>query len=315
MMTRVDRVKSVILNNWQLKLLATGLAVLAFYGIRGATSFEVPYDIPLKVEVGQGIAILDQPKTVRVLFRGSQDDLRRLSQKEIAAVVRPKATDPTGSERITLGSGDIEGAPGVRVMQIDPRVVVLSFDRESEKVIPVAKPQTIGVPLIGKVELDYTPREVTIRGSNLRLQNTKEVSTEPVDVDGRVESFTKRVKVLLSDAGVSKVTPPEVTVTVNIVTRSVVREWTNVVVKGTVPSGFAGVLKFEPAVVKVMMKGRPEEVGSIPTNAVLAFVDCSGLSAGTVTNLPVKIHLQSILDMDAVAEPSVVKLTVNGAGG
>lgn len=310
-MNSAERLKNLILNNWKLKLPAMVLAVLVVYEIREATSFEVPYDIPIKVEVGEGIAILDQPKTIRVLFRGSQEDLRRLSQKEIMAVVKPKATDPAGSERITVKSGDIQGASGVRVVKMEPRTVTIAFDREIEKNLAVAKPQVIGTPLIGKVELDYQPRTVKIRGSNLRLQNKEEVNTAPVDVDGRVESFSKTVRVLPPrDTQVSEIQPAEVTVNVNIVTELVTREWKNIELCGIVAPGFAGEMCFEPSKVMVALKGRLKEIDNIVSNSVMAFVDCSGLRIGMVTNLPVVVHIPAGMDVKAAVEPATVKVII-----
>jgi hypothetical protein len=260
------------------------------------------------VQVGEGIAILEQPKTVRVVFRGSQDDLRRLNQDEIVAVIQPKATDPAGSERIALKKSDIQGVSGARVELIEPRVVKIAFDREIEKNVTVSKPQIIGTPLIGKVELDYEPRVVKIRGSNLRLQNKEEVSTEPIDVDGRVESFSKTVRILPPrDTWVSKIQPAEVTVNVNIETESVTREWKNVRVHGIVEPGPTEI-RFEPDHVNVVLKGSMEEIDNVVSNSIMAFVDCTGLSSGMVINLPVKIHIPVIVDVETVVEPSTVKV-------
>ena len=311
-MNNLEKLKQIMMNNWKLKLLAVVLAVLVVYEIREATSFEIPYDLPIKAEVGEGIAILDQPKTIRVLFRGSQEDLRRLSQNEITIVIKPKATDPAGSEKITIKSGDIRGAPGIRVMKIEPRVVTISFDREIEKDLAITKPQIIGTPLIGKVELDYQPRTVKIRGSNLRLRNKEEIGTEPVDVDGRVESFSKTLRVLPPrDTQVSLIEPAEITVNVNIVTESITREWKNVKVCGIVPPGFNSEICFSPASVNVALKGSLEEIDNIASNPVVAFVDCNGMVAGVVTTLPVQVHIPAGTDIKAVVEPQTVRAEVS----
>ena len=55
-MSGIDRVKVFVKHNWQLKLLSAMLAALVVYEAREATSFEVPYDIPIKVEPAEGIA-------------------------------------------------------------------------------------------------------------------------------------------------------------------------------------------------------------------------------------------------------------------
>lgn len=313
MAVRLEWLKEIATHNWNIKLLAVLLATVSFYAIRGATNFEVPYDIPLKVEVADGIAILDQPKTVCVTFRGSQEDLRRLSQKDIKAVIRPKATDPAGAEQVTVSSRDVQGAASVRVVNVEPKTVTIAFDHEVEKDMPVAKPKTIGTPLMGKVDLDYEPRKVKIRGSNLRLQNKAEVSTEPVDVDGRVESFTRRVRVLSpGDTQVVSIEPAEITVNVKIVTESVSRELSNVVVVALMKPARPAEATIRPDRVTVTLHGRPEAVESAVSNAVTVFADCTGLPEGGETNVPVNVYLPLHTDVDAAVHPSTVNVMLKG---
>ena len=124
-----------MVNNWRLKAIAAVLAVAAYYAIRGATSYEVVYEVPVTVRVeDSGVALLDQdPKSVQVTFRGSQEDLRRIDQKQLRVVMRPKATGPAGSERVALAPRDVEGAAGTRVERIVPSTVALFFARQEEK--------------------------------------------------------------------------------------------------------------------------------------------------------------------------------------
>ncbi|MDA0990493.1 MAG: hypothetical protein O3A51_07060 [Verrucomicrobia bacterium] len=186
-------------RNWELKLLALLLAGLTYYAIRGATGYEVEYTVPVEVAVEPGVAVLAQdPDVVKVRFRGSQDDLLKLEQKRLKALIRPRNDNLDGRPRsIPVAVRDIQGAPGVSIVKIDPQDVVVTFDRETEMVFSVLPPTTLGRPLVGKVELTYSPTTVTIRGPKRRLQELKQegrdqVSIEPVDVDGRVESFSKR---------------------------------------------------------------------------------------------------------------------------
>ena len=84
--------------NAGLKLLALILAALSFYAIRGVTSFEVRYDVPVEVSVEKGTAILEQDaEAVQVTFRGSPEDLRHVEQSQLRAVVKPKTRDFGGT--------------------------------------------------------------------------------------------------------------------------------------------------------------------------------------------------------------------------
>jgi len=305
-------VRRFIRHNWELKLLATALAVMAVYGISGATSSEVTLrEVPLTVAVDDGIAILDQhPKAVRITFRGSSADLLRLDQRQIMAMVRAKASDPAGSETLLLKPGNVRHrALGVRVVKIEPQTVRLVFDREVKMTLPVAKPEISGTPLVGKVEVDYDPREVTVRGPKRTLQNVKFVTTEPIDVEGAAASFSRRVPVHPpSEIGVARVDPPDVLVTVNIVTETVGREWTNVVVLAALPEVATAQPVFEPRTVSVSLHGRGEVLNSISEGAIRAFVDCSELDSSTSHEVPVVVHVPAGLDVTATVEPEFVRV-------
>ena len=301
-------VRGLFRTNWELKLLALLLGAMSFYAIRGTTSFEVPYNVPLEVKVEKGIAILDQdPLTVDVTFRGSQQDLSDLDQRRIRAVVTPRETDAAGSVTVPVTPGDVTGAAGVRVVKVRPNAVSLTFDRETEKKVAVRKPEILGRPLIGKAEAEYEPRFVTIRGPRRRLKDKESVSTEPVDVDGRVESFSKKVRVLPpGDAGVSQIEPAEVTVKVSIVTESVSREFEDVPVLAVIKPGRASDVYCEPAAVVVSLRGRAELLENLQPDSVTAFVDCTDLTVAATYELPVQVHLPPQVDVNAETVPKTV---------
>ncbi|MFO7869882.1 MAG: CdaR family protein [Kiritimatiellia bacterium] len=310
--SKLDRLLNTFKANWFLKTVALLLAVLSFYAIRGATRFEVRYDIPLEIQVGEGIAILDPPKTVKVTFRGSKEDLRRIDQQQIKAVVRPRAVSPSGSENIRIKPGEIQGlSGGVRVVEVEPGRIILNFDREVTKMFPVAEPRVIGTPLIGRAEIEYHPREVEISGPERRLENTTVVETEPVEVSGRASSFTARVPVLSpGDTWVAEIDPPEVTVEVKIVTESVTRVLTNITVNAMIGAGSPEKAVFDPPAVSVSLHGRVEIVNNISRNALRVFVDCVDLETAAEYRMPVKIHLPSTAGVTAHPDPKTVKAVI-----
>ena len=308
MADRFQWLQNFFTDNRSMKLLAIVMAVLSYYAIHSETRFEVHYDIPLEVKVGKGIAILDQnPRTVDVIFRGSQEDLRRLDQKLIKAVVQPKANDPAGVESVSIGRRNTEGVSGVEVVRIKPGIATFMFDYEDEKKVPVAKPETIGTPRIGKVEIEYDPHFVNIRGPRQRLKDKKIVFTEQVNVDGCEESFSKQVRILSSaDTWVSQIDPSEIMVKVNIVTESVSMEWTNIAVLALVEQGSCSNLTFKPETVSVSLHGRAEVLESISNESIRVFIDCVGLEKSA--QLPVDVHLPAGVDVDATVEPEKVKV-------
>jgi YbbR domain-containing protein len=305
--------KKVLLNNWALKVLALILAFITYQSIKDAISFEVPFEIPVEVDVEKGIAILDQnPRTVEVTFQGSRADLKQLTHGQMKVVLTPKATNPSGSELITITPGNVEGAAGVRVVKIRPKDVQLTFDRESEKKVAIAKPKVRGAPLIGKVEIDYQPKTATIRGPKRRLDEKSILDTEPIDVDGRVQSFTKLVKILPpADSMVTEIEPSEVEVTVSIVTDTVSRDWTNVTVTAMTRPGLGYTITVDPATVNIQLHGRKDLVAGIKDSDLTAFVDCMSLTPGSTKQLPVNVYFPIGPELTATVLPETVKVTAS----
>lgn len=306
-------IKTVLLNNWALKVLALILALITYQSIKDAISFEVPFEVPVEVRVEEGIAILDQnPRSVEVTLQGSREDLRQLSQGQMKVILKPKATNPSGSEVIIIRPGDIDGASGARVVNIRPKDVTLTFDRESEKKVSITKPKVRGAPLIGKVELDYEPKTATIKGPRRRIDENSFLETEPVDVDGRVQSFTKRVKILApADAMVTKIVPNEVEVKVSIVTDTVSKEWTNVQVTAMTPPAMGCGITIEPATVNIQLHGRKDLIEKVEGQALTAFVDCMTLTPGSSKERPVHVYMPFGPDLTATVSPETVNVTVS----
>jgi len=308
-------VANLVLRNWHLKVLSLVLAALSYYAIRNATSLEVPYDVPIRIEVEKGIAVLDQdPRTVEVTFRGSQEDLLRLERAKLRVSIKMDPELVAGPETVAISPNDVKGASGVRVVKLKSDTVSVTFDRETQKQLQVTKPQVVGKPLIGHVELDYEPKTVSVRGSKLRLQDKQLLETEPVDVDGRVESFSKEVRVLppkdMSDA---KIEPPVVLAKLNIVTEAGTREWTNVLVRAVMKPGEIRDVFIEPPSVTVSVQGRSELLAALSMDMVDAFVDCAGLDPSGTYELPVCVYLPKRPDVTSSVSPGTVKVVVREA--
>jgi hypothetical protein len=306
----------VCANNWHLKLLAVVLAFGAYRAIMDVTGNEVHYDLPVNIELdaqrNPDVALLDQDaKTVQVTFRGSQEDLRRLDQSRLKIVIRPKAAE----RWITLSAGHVDGGVrGVTPIQFKPAAVMLTFGRQAEKEVTVLAPVTIGTPLMGHVALDYSPKTVKLRGPLERLRDRDAVATEPVDVDGRVVSFSRTVKVLApADIWISRIEPAEITVQVKIVTESIDRQWEKVPVQVLVDAQTApGSVRLEPKTATVTISGRAQVVEKMQQDAVSLYVDVRGLQPGRY-ELPARVILPVGLDVRPVVDPAVIKVDTESA--
>jgi len=306
--------KAFLLHNPGLKILALLAAIVSWMAIQETISFEVAVpDIPLEIRVGEGWAVLRQSDhTVRVTFKGSQDDIRQMDPKQIKAIVNLPTNSIAGSGEIVVELSAIKAPRNVRPIRVEPERVQVSLDREQEKKVPV-KSRAVGKPFCGEVEaLICEPAIVTLRGPAQQLWQTEWVYTESIDVEGRVEGFTKRCRVLMpSDAWTPIIEPPEVQVNVMISERTETVEWDNVPVTVLVKPQALGTVEVMPSRVRVVLTGAPETLEDLQAVAPKVFVECLELNPSLTYDLPVQVVLPPGKAVSAAVEPHTVRVVVS----
>lgn len=304
--------KNKLLNNIGLKLLALALAVASWYAIRETISFEITIpDIPLELRLSEGWAIFKQSaNTVTVTFRGSQEDIRLTDHKQIKAVVELPTNAIAGSGEIPVTPHDIQGARNVRAVHVEPGQVTISLDLEAEKRVPV-KSRTAGKPLSGEVEeLICEPAIVLLRGPAQQLKQTEWVYTEPVDVDGRLEGFVKRCRVLPpSNTWTPHIEPTEVQVKVVIVEKTETLEWKDLPVNAVTKPNTPVSVTLTPARATVVLTGSADTLETLKKTTPKVFVDCIDLDPSLTYDLPVTIHVPPGQAVTATADPAFVHVT------
>jgi YbbR domain-containing protein len=227
-----------------------------------------------------------------------------MDHKQIKAVIDLRNNAVAGALDVAIAPQAIRGVRGVRAVQVYPDRVQISLDHESEKAVPV-KGRMIGKPFSGEVEeIVCDPAVVRLRGPAQQLQQTEWVYTEPVDVDGRIEGFTKRCRVLPpSDTWLPKIDPPDVQVSVVIEEKAGSLEWKDMPVAAVGNPGAplrAGIL---PARVNIIVTGTSEVLESLKTIVPKAFVDCIDLDPSLTYDLPVHVYLPSGYNVSVSADP------------
>jgi len=301
--------REILLNNIRLKLLALVLAVFSWYAIRETINHEVVIaNIPVEFKIGEGWAVLRQSAdSVRVTFRGSQENIRLLDNKQIKALIDLQNNSVAGSYDARLRPENIRGARGVRPMRIEPEIIQISTDRESEKTVPV-KSRTTGKPLAGEVEKTVCePAVVLLRGPAQQLAQTEWVYTEPVDVEGRLESFVKRCRVLPpSNTWTPVIEPPDVKVNVQIVIKNDTFELSNIPVEVVIRPSAAFKVETIPDQVNIVLTGKAEDLAELKKSAPKVFVDCVDLDPSLTYDLPVLVFLPPGKNVTASSDPPFV---------
>lgn len=280
---RLQAIVNMVVKDWPWKLAAFLLALFLFFTIRQSISYSQTLNLTVETELDAGSLSLKgfEPNTVRVTFRGPESEIRRLSLRgsEPPRVRLRLSQPPAGSTslRVPLSVNDVICEEDLRIVSIEPEVVVAQFDRTETRYLNVSPPLTRGASATEKVKITLEPSYVEISGPSERLDDLAErsvnLATEVIDMTGRTESFTTAVRVQPPDARSSWVLRPE-TVTANVEITSVeaTRTFASLPVK-ILQSHEGYPLRAVPETVTMEITGDMGELNAIEDETVLAIVD------------------------------------------
>jgi hypothetical protein len=296
------------------------IAVLIYFTIRADISHVRVITIPVETEFesGAGGAAIEsvEPRSLQVTLRGSYSEVSQLVASTVRCVVRPKQKKNTvvDTVEVKLGLSNLRGVRGVRVAKIEPSVVVVKFDVPMTLRLAVAPPATEGKAR-GRVELVCDQAYAVVKGSRRLLSpldaEKVQIQTEPINVDGRSQTFSTRVRLLPpGDAVNALVDPPEMAVNVVILSEKATAKIERVPVIVSQPYATPNRWRTDPEWVDVELTGRSEVVKAVSFGQVMAAVNGNIPLTPNMTNeVPVVVHVQQGLSVDEVtALPATVKL-------
>jgi len=312
--------KLIFVRDGHWKSLAFIIAFMVHFSIRSDIShlrtIPVPVDVERDASANDAVIETVEPRTVQVTLRGSYSELHQQLVENIRCVVRPrqKKNTPVEVVSIPLGSHSIRGLDrGLRVNKIDPDDVKIRFDVPMTLQLPIVAPALVGNPR-GRVDLTFEPTTAMVTGSRRLLTSLDpekvQVQTEPLDVDGRTQSFSTRLKLHPPGDARLRVEPSEILVNVQIISEKSTVRIEKVPVRLVQPSGTGPAWRCEPEWVSVELTGRTEQIRVIKFEEVGAIVNVENVREGISTNtLPVRILLRQGLSVDsATATPETVTL-------
>ena len=300
-------------ENLAIKMLALALATATIYSVQRITNQTDEFEVPIQIEVGPGITVFEQDaRFAYVTGRGSLDDLRRLDPSQLRVLVRPRGEIPTGRpEVIPVGVRNVQGAPrSITITKVRPNILSVIFDREIEKQVTVARPELIGTPALGKAEVEFSPKIVTVRGPQQLLADLKIIQTPAIDVDNVSVSFSRELPILTDEEqGAWDVMPRTISARISIVTEAISREWTELPVM--ILRGKLENLSFtlDPPTVNVSLLGSPQIINEIETDDIRVFIDCSNITEPGKQEVPATLFLDRGTDIRSAITPPMIHVT------
>jgi YbbR domain-containing protein len=206
-------------RTWGLRLLALGIAIGFWFSVsfqdrevlsERAIEASVSYNRPL------GFVVLDPVRTVNVRVRGSSKQVRQLNPFLVDVQVELTQAQE-GLTTVPLGPNNVLMPEGLEVVAIDPSFIRVELEHEISQRIAV-EPEIVGDPAPGSKAGDpeVFPNQVLVSGPASLLAKTRSLSTRPISLDGRSDTFEETVTVVAPDALIQILQPSKVTVKVPI---------------------------------------------------------------------------------------------------
>ncbi|MES1245481.1 MAG: CdaR family protein [Acidobacteriota bacterium] len=207
-------------RTWGLRLLALGIAI-GFWFSASFEDREVLSERTIEASVSysrpRGYVILDPVRTVNVRVRGSSKQVRQLNPYMVDVQV-DLTREQEGLATVNLGPENVLMPEGLEMMAIDPNFIRVELEREASQRIAVV-PEIVGEPEPGSRRTDdpeVFPNQVLVTGPVSLLAKTRSLSTRPISLDGRRETFEETVAVVAPDPLIQIVQPSKVSVRVPI---------------------------------------------------------------------------------------------------
>jgi YbbR domain-containing protein len=297
------------LASFGLQLLSVALALVLWFLIAGQKQAERSVRVAVEFQnVPESLEIIGEPPSFAdVRVRGPASGIGQLRTGDLI-VLLDLATARPGRRLFHLTPDQVVSPTGVRVLQVLPASVALTFDASITRKVPVV-PVTGGMPAPGYVvrRVVSNPPAVEVTGPESAVRELAEATTEPIDLNGATKAVREAVAIGLANPQVRLSSVRNALVTVEIEPAPIERLISGVPIqtRGLGPQRRARVT---PHTVTVTAHGPATVVRQLSPVQVPLFIDLSGLRRGRY-NLPVQAPPGADYSVSSV-NPSSVRVVI-----
>ena len=292
-----------VFRHFGLKVISLSLATILWLLVAGQREAERSLRVPLEYRnVPEQIELLGEPVSlVDVRLRGTSGALAQLRGTDLVAVIDLRGARP-GRRLFHLMPADVVVPTGVKVLQISPPTMSLTFEATALRTVPVV-PDIDDEPAPGYEVTRVTsdPATVDVAGPASEVNGVTEATTEPVSVRGATRPVIDTVSIGVPDSNVRLRNPRDAIVTVEIRPVPVERTVTGVQVEVRNAASDLRATARPPAV-SVVLRGAANELSALKPADLALYTDLAGLRAGRY-NLPVRFDQMKNVTIQRV-EPS-----------
>lgn len=187
--------RKLFFKNIGLKITAILLSVLLWIFATSRGLSEIALDIPLEFkDIPPGLELMDHNiKVVSLNIKGQDRAIRNIRPSDISVFIDlSKAKEGEGN--YFINKNNIKLPPAVTVTNITPSFVKVLLEgtiTKSVRVIPII----VGTPEAGFYikSISIVPENVIIEGARSKVNMFDRIKTEPLDITGFKETFSKNL--------------------------------------------------------------------------------------------------------------------------
>lgn len=301
------------LSRLGLPLISLCVAVILWFYAVGEQSVEVTIKVPLQVNppAGRMTVLSSSLRDITLRLSVPRNILSVLSHQSVKAYHEIQGIEKAGRYNFRIEPRDIILPPGnIRILSIYPEVVTVILDELMVQKLPI-RVSLNGEPAEGYVvdreRMQVNPDAALIEGPRGKLAGLEAVYTDTLDIDGRIRSVRRKVRLAL-DSDLSSVTR-DLAIDVFVPVR---REY-SVNVFHDVPVKILGRpeslprVSVQPLAVSFALRGPKPLLDKLTNANLLVFVDTSVLAKGEF-DIPVQLKLPGEITINHT--PPVVKVKV-----
>lgn len=202
-MSKNKSVWAKLFADWPAKLLCLAAALLLFFFYRLNRLEERFISVPLSVTVNDEFVPATQyPRSVRLSLRGESNDLFSIQEDDLRAYVDFSSVRSAGLARASIQIEKRGNAVGIDPLEIkaEPAEIAVSMEKKESKIVPVT-PSFRGYlePGYELLSFDFSPSEVEIAGPAGAVARVAEISTDFIELAGRKDDFSLKVRLVRKD--------------------------------------------------------------------------------------------------------------------
>lgn len=307
-----------LVSDWPAKVLSVAAALLIFFFYRLNRLDERYLSVPLQVTSNDEYVPASQyPRSVRLALKGESNDLFRIQESDIAASVDLSGVKAVGLARAVVSIEKKAGALGIDPLQIspEPAEITVTMERRSSRVVPVT-PAFRGYlePGYNLKAFDISPGEVEIVGPESAISRLSDMTTEPIELTGKMSDFAVKARIVHSNALIQ-------------VSGSDVVQFRGTVAKSVAAKSFVAmpiqveglqadlVLEAPLPTARINVKSASADVHAISLPAQAVAVDFSGIHKPGSYTLPIVVVLPESLTLESLEPASVTVRILSRLGG